>query len=158
LEQPNKKKWRQRELSLSLKDAAVEQDNTVLLSKKTYSKMINKCRRGLPNEACGLLSGRGNRCLTVWPMKNIEPTPFSFAMDINQQEKTLKKMKDINEDFIGIYHSHPNGVAFPSEDDVRHAVYPEVFYFVISIGQKKENLKCYRIKEGKVENVEVLYC
>jgi [CysO sulfur-carrier protein]-S-L-cysteine hydrolase len=158
LEQQSEKNRQQKEQNSSSKDAVVEQDSTVLLSKKTYSKIINKCRRGLPNEACGLLSGRGNRCLTVWPMKNIDPTPFSFAMDINQQEITFEKMKNINESFIGIYHSHPNGVAFPSEDDVRHAVYPETFYFIISISHKKENLRCYKIKEGKVRNVEILYC
>jgi [CysO sulfur-carrier protein]-S-L-cysteine hydrolase len=155
-EKSNESKWKPKEQNLNLKVADVEQNNTVLLSKNIYSKIMYECKMGMPNEACGLLSGCGNRCKTVWPMKNIEPTPFSFAMDIQEQDLTFDKMKRRNESFVGIYHSHPFGSAVPSHDDVIHALYPSAFYFVISISHGSADLRCFKIIKGKVKHVEVI--
>ena len=113
-------------------------------------------KKDLPNESCGLISGKGNKCFTIWPMQNIEPTPYSFAMDPNEQDLVLSHMSGRNESFVGIYHSHPYGRPLPSKDDVAFSIYPDVYYFIASVGGSEEELRCYRIRSGKVKHVDIM--
>lgn len=112
-------------------------------------------KKDLPNESCGLISGVENRCLTVWPMQNIESTPYSFAIDPDEQELVLSRMHGRKESFLGIYHSHPFGKPVPSKDDVSFSIYPDVYYFIASVGGKEEELCCYKINKGKVKHINI---
>ncbi|BCB03439.1 M67 family metallopeptidase [Bacillus sp. KH172YL63] len=126
------------------------------MSKLVYMRIMLEVRKDLPNEACGLLSGSGNQCLTVWPMTNTEPTPFSFAIDPVEQDRVMEEMVMKKETFLGIYHSHPNGRPVPSRDDVEYSLYPDVYYFIAAVSVKGEELRCYKINHGKVRHIEIL--
>ncbi len=89
-------------------------------------------------------------------MKNIEPSPYSFAMDEEEQEFVFKQMKSQKEKFLAIYHSHPYGSAIPSKDDIRYAVFSEVYYLIAAIGKNTGKLKCYRIRNNKVTPVKII--
>jgi [CysO sulfur-carrier protein]-S-L-cysteine hydrolase len=150
------RRYQHRERSLNLKGAAATpKKDYVLLPKQLYRSLMVELNKELPNEACGLISGIVNRCMTLWPMKNIEPSPYSFAMDVNEQEKAVTKMKAKKEAFIGIYHSHPYGDPFPSRDDIAFASH-DAYYFIASVGKKREELRCYKIINGKVSPIEIV--
>jgi [CysO sulfur-carrier protein]-S-L-cysteine hydrolase len=151
------RKWKRKGRNSSLKAADATHKNQVLLPEKMYEEMMRNGRRLLPNEACGLISGRFNKCMTFWPMVNIEPSPFSFAMDVNEQDQVEKKMKQKNQRFMGIFHTHPFGQAVPSKDDIRSSFYPDVYYFIAAISKRSEELRCYKIKNGAVLPVEIVY-
>ncbi|WP_269139924.1 M67 family metallopeptidase [Rossellomorea arthrocnemi] len=121
-----------------------------------YSRIMLEVKKDLPNESCGLISGKENRCLAVWPMQNIEPTPHSFAMDPNEQDRVISHMLRRNESFVGIYHSHPFGRPVPSKDDVSFSLYPDVYYFIASVGGRDEELRCYKINNGKVKHINIV--
>jgi [CysO sulfur-carrier protein]-S-L-cysteine hydrolase len=152
----NVKRWQHRERSLNLKGAgATPKAEYVLLPKHLYDSLMGELNKELPNEACGLISGFANRCMTLWPMTNIEPSPYSFAMDIDEQETAMTKMKAKKEALVGIYHSHPYGVPLPSRDDVAFANH-DAYYFIASVGKKREELRCFKIIDGKVKPVEIV--
>ncbi|KPL57618.1 hypothetical protein AM506_21240 [Rossellomorea vietnamensis] len=117
--------------------------------------MMLEVKKDLPNESCGLISGKENRCLTVWPMQNMEATPYSFAINPDEQELVLSRIHERNETFVGIYHSHPFGKPVPSKDDVTFSVYSEAYYFIASVGGKEEELCCYKINMGKVKHIDI---
>lgn len=87
-------------------------------------------------------------------MRNTEPTPFSFAIDEAEKERAVREMNEQNEAFIGLYHSHPNGLPVPSQDDIDHA--PDVFYFIISVGGAAEGIRCYRIRGRQVMHLTII--
>ncbi|TMU87710.1 M67 family metallopeptidase [Bacillus sp. BHET2] len=126
------------------------------MSKRVYMRIMLEVRKGLPNEACGFISGKNNHCLTTWPMTNTDPSPYSFAIDLDEQDWVIKNMLKKNESFLGIYHSHPFGIPVPSRDDVAYSQYPELFYFIAAIGGRKEELRCYKINNGKVRHIEIV--
>jgi [CysO sulfur-carrier protein]-S-L-cysteine hydrolase len=151
------RKWKHKGQNLSLKDADATHKNQVLLPGKMYKEMMRVGRSQLPNEACGLISGMSNKGMTFWPMVNIEPSPYSFAMDINEQDEVEKKMMQKNQHFMGIFHTHPFGQAVPSKDDIRSSFNPDVYYFIAAIGSHSEELLCYKIKNGVVLPIEIVY-
>lgn len=118
--------------------------------------MINHCQQDAPYEACGLLSGIGNKNKTSWKMRNIERTPTSFAMDVNQMSQIFKRMKQQGEEWTGIYHSHPTAPPIPSRNDIVNIHYPEVAYFIVSLTFGKPNVKCYRIKNNQVTPLKII--
>ncbi|UTE79420.1 Mov34/MPN/PAD-1 family protein [Rossellomorea sp. KS-H15a] len=127
------------------------------MPKQLYSDLVSHARNTLPNEACGLISGKWQTCITLWPMKNIEPSPYSFAMDLMEQESVFRKMKRKKERFLAIYHSHPYGIPLPSKDDIQSSVYPEVYHFIVAVEKKVEKVKCYKFKNGKANAVNIKF-
>jgi [CysO sulfur-carrier protein]-S-L-cysteine hydrolase len=112
--------------------------------------MIAHCKKELPYEACGLLSGKNGVAETIWKMKNVERSPVSFAMDSTQLQQTLKQIQQNKEALTAIYHSHPTGIAYPSSRDIEYAHYPEAAYIIISLANQKPVVKGFRIINRKV--------
>ena len=144
-----------KERNLNSKDADATRRERIEIPRVLYSELMKHAKSCLPNEACGLISGFENKCMTFWPMKNIEPSPYSFAMDELEQEFVFDQMKNKKERFLAIYHSHPYGNALPSRDDIRYAEYSEVYYLIAAVEKETEDLKCYRIRNQKVTRVKI---
>ena len=91
--------------------------------------MLEHVRRCAPEEACGLLGGKGDEVNRVYPISNIARSPERFRMDPTQQVEALMQIDEWGE-LVGIYHSHPSGPTTPSELDIKEAAYPEAAYLV----------------------------
>ncbi|ELR97214.1 M67 family metallopeptidase [Gloeocapsa sp. PCC 73106] len=104
-----------------------------------------------PEECCGLLLGKavaqGKLVQQVWETVNSwEPESFEDlatpgASKLNRfsiAPETLlaahKKAREVELDIVGIYHSHPNHPAIPSEFD-RAVAHPGYSYLIISVHQ-----------------------
>ena len=71
----------------------------------------------------------------------------------------FEEMENESMEMIAIYHSHPYTIPFPSETDVKMALYPEVSSIIISL--KEENnpvVKAFSIREEAIypEEIEVI--
>jgi proteasome lid subunit RPN8/RPN11 len=86
--------------------------------------VVGHCRRELPNEACGILGGRGGRVESVHPVRSARPSPSRFVMDPAAQFAALDELSRAGREVVGIYHSHPGGPAAPSSVDVEQACWP----------------------------------
>jgi len=91
-----------------------------------------------PLECCGLLLGRaardGKSVVDLMPMQNSrEDTPESRYLiapdDLLVAEKEARKQ---GVDIIGVYHSHPDHPARPSNFDREHA-FPWYSYIIVSV-------------------------
>ncbi|MBW3113788.1 MULTISPECIES: M67 family metallopeptidase [Bacillaceae] len=151
-----KNKWKRSERSLNLKAAGVTPKESIILSRKLSECLIRHCKKELPNEACGFISGRNNICSEIWPTTNVNPSPFTFAIDVNEERMISHEIKKRNEDLIAVYHSHPNGMAIPSKDDILFAPDSSIYYFILSISLSNAEIKCYRITKGYALEVEVV--
>ncbi len=95
----------------------------VEISKEVFEGMKRHAQRGYPEEVCGVMIGGGNSITEFAMCANLnkerardryELDPVSFnEADIVAREKNL--------DILGIYHSHPDHPARPSETDRKRA-------------------------------------
>jgi proteasome lid subunit RPN8/RPN11 len=114
-------------------------------------QIIAHARREAPDEAGGLLAGRGSRIERVYAMKNVEHSPVAYHLDPEEQYRVFMEIETAGWELVGIYHSHPKNEAYPSSTDVELAYYPEAVYLIVSlIDVAHPIVRAFRIKEGTV--------
>jgi proteasome lid subunit RPN8/RPN11 len=114
--------------------------------------MQSHAKQVYPEECCGLLLGftepEGNRLVEVRAAQNAWDKQIASEMAANPSitkvrrywispEEMLAAMRDARDrgmDIIGIYHSHPDHPALPSECD-RQLAWPQYSYVILSIRQ-----------------------
>lgn len=105
---------------------------SILLPQAIYDEIIAHAREGKPEEICGILRGRGTEAFELFRAKNIAPERIE-NYDVDPQ--TLMKQfefEDAGDEMMGIYHSHPVSVAWPSATDAWNAHYPDTYYLICS--------------------------
>lgn len=129
--------------------------------KKDYDKILDYCRKGLPNEACGLLAGNTEGNITtvteVYLLTNVDASREHFSMDPREQLAALKDARAKGTKIIGNFHSHPESPSRPAEEDKRLAFDPALMYLILSL-QEMDNpvLKAFGIdKEKNVTTYEI---
>ncbi|WP_158737188.1 M67 family metallopeptidase [Alteribacillus sp. YIM 98480] len=112
--------------------------------------MINHCKKELPIEACGLLSGYNRKCEALWKTKNIKQSKHSFEISQKETDKLFRLIEKNGQTLTGIYHSHPKAAPYPSKPDIFNAHYPEAAYIIISLGCSRPKVRSFRIINKKV--------
>ncbi len=114
-----------------------------------------------PEECCGLMfrsSSNGDEGMKkvqrLERMKNAyEPSERYHRYTIDPKEflEAEKRAEERGEEIVGIYHSHPNAPAKPSEFDRNHA-WPNLSYIVVEVrnGQVLET-KSWILREDRSE-------
>jgi [CysO sulfur-carrier protein]-S-L-cysteine hydrolase len=95
--------------------------------------IVAHARAGKPEEICGVVRGRGTvayetirgRNLALERIENYEVDPQTLLLQF--------KFEDQGDEMMGIYHSHPVSIAYPSATDAWNAHYPECIYFICSL-------------------------
>jgi proteasome lid subunit RPN8/RPN11 len=99
--------------------------------KETFQTMLNLCREVQPLEACGLLGGIDTHISSIIPVTNRALNPHrSFVFDGSDFTAGIEKLNKAGLDWLGIFHSHPNGSPYPSKEDGHHWHYPELLYVI----------------------------
>jgi proteasome lid subunit RPN8/RPN11 len=106
-----------------------------------------------PDEACGLLAGRGSRVHMVYCLDNIAHSPVRFTVDPTGHMGALRHAEANGWDLIGAFHSHPHGPATPSRIDVAGALEADWYYVIVAPG----DLGAYRIVAGRVQRVQIAH-
>lgn len=109
----------------------------LFLSKENYEIMLEHCKKGLPNEACGLIGGTKDgdvkKIEKVYLLTNIDQSNEHFSMDPKEQLAAVKDMRANNYQLLGNFHSHPESPSRPSEEDKRLAYDSKVNYLILSL-------------------------
>lgn len=113
---------------------------------------------GMPNEACAILLGVGNRVKEVFLTENKERSPAAFTVPPEQLLEAYKMAEARKWAVVGIFHSHPSSHAYPSETDKRFMqVNPDTVWIIYSAihdafrGHVLES-------DGAIAEVEVVWC
>jgi len=83
-----------------------------------------------PEEACGLVAGKGDVSRLVIPVTNILHDAFKFRMDPNEELKAFTSIEDKGWDILAVYHSHPHGIDHPSPTDIDELTFPGIIYLI----------------------------
>jgi proteasome lid subunit RPN8/RPN11 len=128
----------------------------LIIPKDLLEKILDHCKMAFPNEACGILAGKGEQVSRVYAMTNIEPSPVSYFMDPGEQFRVQKEMRERGEGMIAIFHSHPQSPAYPSAKDVKLAFYDDAIYMIVGLsGSGADEIRAFNIREGNVTEIGI---
>ena len=126
------------------------------IEKGYIDDMVAHARAELPNECCGILSGKSGRVSKLHRMTNVEASPFRFSMDPREIAEVDMEAGQNGWDLLAIYHSHTRSEAFPSDTDVRLAagtvgLWPEIRYILVSLmDADAPQVRLFRIADGSI--------
>jgi proteasome lid subunit RPN8/RPN11 len=108
-------------------------------------------------ECCGLLAGGDDIITHVFPAANVTPDPAkNYEIDPREIVRLLRDFREQKLEFLGIYHSHPNGKNEPSARDIELAYYSEAIYFIVSpIADAPKPVRAFSIRDGRVTELEI---
>ncbi len=83
------------------------------------------------------------------PARNYEIAPKEIF-------RLMREFRAAGLDFLGIYHSHPNGDNAPSARDIEMAYYSEEVYFIISPRPDAvKPVRAFSIRDGRAAELEI---
>lgn len=115
----------------------------VLICSNVLQRMIEHAVCEYPLECCGLLSGTQGVIDAIRPTGNDRQSSTEFSVPHRELFDFFKEIRCTRWQHLGIYHSHPDGDAFPSDRDVTEFHYPRVSYWIVSLNVQKPNVRCY---------------
>ncbi len=133
----------------------------LLLDNHAYQNLYQHARKIFPNECCGFLYGTEHENRVIFQTLEI-----NNVMQGDQRDKFEIGPKDYqygeeyarrnNVDLLGIYHSHPDHPAYPSEFDLRRA-FPYFSYIIISVDSEKMlDIRSWQLSEDQSFEEEVI--
>lgn len=127
----------------------------IILTGKQKEILTEHAKRNKPAESCALLFGKedSDSCtvLEVFLTENVENSPVSFTISNEELLKGYQEAEKKNLEVVGIFHSHPNSDAVPSETDRK---FMEINPVVWLISDKNSELKAYML-ESELIPIEV---
>lgn len=126
------------------------------LPRPIAEQLLAHARSELPNEACGLLSGRlASGAVTRYhPARNAHQSPWRFDIDAADLVRLVLGIEEAGEELVAAFHSHTRTDAVPSATDVREARYP-VLHLIASLADPTGHgeLRAWRIADGHSSEV-----
>jgi proteasome lid subunit RPN8/RPN11 len=128
-------------------------DHIISITDEVKAAIEKQALESIPYECCGLLSGKDNLITANHPLRNEADRPLTnYFASPDDLFKAMRRMREMRQEMLGIYHSHPRSKAYPSPTDVQMAFYPEAIYFIISLEPQIE-LRAFRINNTVIEEV-----
>ncbi|HXN97700.1 MAG TPA: M67 family metallopeptidase [Candidatus Acidoferrales bacterium] len=107
-------------------------------------------------ECCGLLAGKDGVITRVFAATNAMDSPTEYAIAPKELFQSMRKIRAAGLEFMGIYHSHPEGDNKPSARDIDQAYYPDVAYFILSPRKgRAKPIRAFSIRDGKMAELDV---
>ena len=121
----------------------------IIISKADKKILTEHAENQKPNESCAILFGKMNRVSEVFLTKNIEESPVNFTISNEQLIQVYNIAEEKLVEVIGIFHSHPNSDAYPSNTDKKFMTSNPVVWVIYS-GINK-NFKAYLFETDLIE-------
>lgn len=105
------------------------------VSSEVLAAMVYQTEKAHPAEACGILLGEGDHVAEALPAANVHSTPEThFEIDPQALVDAHRAVRQGGPQVLGYYHSHPTGVAEPSETDRAMAAGDDSIWAIIAGG------------------------
>ena len=135
----------------------------VSISKELLQEMIVHSEETFPNESCGFFFGNnsegGNKTVTdILQVVNAKEGDQRRRFYISPKDymKAERYAEDRGIELLGVYHSHPNHPAIPSEHD-RVAAQPIFSYFILSVQNGKfDHIRSWVLNDQSQFEEEIL--
>ena len=103
--------------------------------------LTDHAKKNIPTESCAILFGKIENenfaVKDVFLTKNIENSPVNFTISNDELLAAYNEAEKRKLEVIGIFHSHPDSVAYPSSTDKKFMEINPVPWVIFS-GKNKE--------------------
>ena len=114
----------------------------VRLSPAQLQAIERAAEAAYPEEACGLLVGRAESG-GAWQVNAVEasanvaepPRTRRFEVDPKLRLRLERALRESPDSVLGVYHSHPNGSAEPSETDISMIFEPDMIWLITAVSE-----------------------
>ena len=93
----------------------------IIISESQKKILADHAVNEKPNESCailfGTIDGQKTKVKEIFLTKNIDESPVNFTISNEQLIKCYKTAEEKEMEVVGIFHSHPNSEAYPSDTD-----------------------------------------
>ncbi len=129
----------------------------IKIPQKIKQQMLQHARKELPYEACGIISDSPRQeAKRFYPARNELQSKSRYHVHPEDLYRIFTEIEKRGHEIWGIFHSHPDFPAYPSETDLDQAYYPQAYYLIASfIDSEHPRLRAFRIRNRKIEEVEI---
>jgi proteasome lid subunit RPN8/RPN11 len=98
-------------------------------------RIVEDAEASYPDECCGLLIGAARRVTRVEPSTNVveQRTRDRFEIDPQRRIDLERALRGTAECIMGVYHSHPDALPYPSSHDREMAWEPALIWLITSV-------------------------
>ena len=107
--------------------------NKLTIKRPIYDIIIAHLQAAFPLEACGILAGHTVEATDIYLVENHLQSPTRYEMNAVQQLQAMIHLEAAELTWLAVYHSHPNGPAYPSATDIAEAYYPDLVHLIVSL-------------------------
>ena len=130
---------------------------TVYIEKSAYESITAHAEEGYPNEICGVLLGKNaDGRHTVHAIMRIDNSfeadeqYHRFLITPDDMFKAERLARQQRLDVLGVYHSHPDEEARPSEYDRDHAAWAAWAYIIVSVRSGcTAGIRAWKLREDR---------
>lgn len=127
------------------------------IARTLVDEIVAHARAEAPNECCGMVAGADGQATRVHRARNAEGSPLRYTIHPSDQFKIITEIEDRGEEVAAIYHSHTKSPAEPSQTDINLARnWPDPVYLICSIADPEPSVRGFAIRDGRVEEVDLL--
>ena len=107
--------------------------------------LTNHAKKNIPNESCAILFGKIENEIfdvkDVFLTKNTEESPINFTISNDELLAAYSEAEKRKLEIIGIFHSHPDSIAYPSSTDKKYMEINPVPWVIFS--NKNKEFRAY---------------
>jgi proteasome lid subunit RPN8/RPN11 len=128
------------------------------ITQPMFDEIVAHAIEDLPDECCGMVSGKDGTATEVFRARNELASPFSYSVDSRDLLRITGLIDERGEELAAIYHSHTKTAPEPSQTDINLAkMWPDPVYLICSIADRDAPLiRGWEIRGGAVREVELL--
>ncbi len=131
--------------------------STIRIPREVSERLRKGASLDPTRECCGLLAGRDGVITHVFSAENVASDPAkNYEIAPREIFRMMREFRAAGLEFLGIYHSHPNGENQPSARDIELAYYSEEVYFILSPRpDAAKPVRAFSIRDGRATELEI---
>lgn len=131
---------------------------TIVVDSSLRDEMVRHAYACHPEESCGLLAGPSDGDIRrVFPTTNVLHSSTNYTIDPREHLAAIRESEAEEWEIVGVFHSHPHTVGYPSATDVSLAPDPNWLYVLVGMEDyHTPTVRGFRIRDGHVTEVPIV--
>jgi len=121
-----------------------------------YAEMISHAREEAPNECCGMIATEDGRAVKLYRAVNAAASPLRYEVEPHDQYRIEMAIDGEGWELGAIYHSHTRSAPYPSQTDINLAFHPDAVYLIVGVADEELDVRAFSIREGDVQDAELI--
>ena len=126
------------------------------ITSEIYQAILAHCRGEAPLECCGVVGGKERFATSFFPFCNILASENRYEADPADIIKAVQKLRSRGEEFVAIYHSHPQWKAVPSKTDLERNGYGELPQIIVGLTEDPPEVRAWRYQASSFDEIPLI--